>query len=323
MWRRIARQGLILLFLAALLLFGAGAAYERRVEEQEAARFDPPGELYDIGGRTLHLYCLGQPTSGQPAVILEAGEGDSFYTWWNLQAQLAQTGLVCSYDRSGYGWSEAALRPRTSQILAAELQALLRAAGLHPPFLLVGHSFGGLIVQQYALDYPDDVHSLVLVESLNPEAVTRLPELLRKPLMLVPVIESGAGAVLQSAGVLRILARYGSLEVTPVLTSLPDQVLPAAQSVYFQPRTLATAASEQAGVVESVLGLVERDLARELPVIVLLAAEAGREQPSGASQYFSSLTVNTQVRQLPETSHYLHLVAPSEVLGAIWELQRQ
>ena len=324
MWIRLARHGLAILFLALLLLYGLGAALERTIEDQEAARFDPPGKLYDIGGRKLHLFCLGQPVQNQPPVILISGAGDSFYTWWNLQIQLAQTSLVCSYDRSGYGWSEAGDRPRTSAALAEELHALFTAAGIQPPYLLVGHSFGGLIVRQYALDFPGDAQSLVLVESLNPEAVVRLPVLLRKPLLYLPAMEAGAGAVLQTAGVLRILDRWGILELSPVLSSLPDPILPEARAVHYNPRNLATAASEQAAVVESALAMVERDLPDQLPIISLLSTpKNGGESNAELMSDFSGLSSAARVRQLSETSHYLHLIAPGKVLEAIWELQSQ
>jgi pimeloyl-ACP methyl ester carboxylesterase len=318
-WIRIARHGLSIFFLALLLLYGAGAAVELQIEEQEAARFDPPGEMYDIGGRKLHLYCLGQPGQGQPVVILIAGSGDSFYSWWNLQNQLASSGRVCSYDRSGYGWSEVGPRPPAAAALADELQALLQAAGLQPPYLLVGHSFGGLVARQYALDFPGEVQSLVLVESLNAEAIARLPALLRGPLLLIPAVESSAGAVLETAGVFRLLDRWGSFKISPVLAGLPDEVLPGAQAGYYHPRTLATAAREQAAVAESALAMLHRDLPEDLPIVSLLAAPPnGQEMAPELIQDFTGLSANSRVQLLPKASHYLHLIAPGEVLEAIW-----
>ncbi len=319
---RGAQVGLPGLFLVLLVLYGIGALIELNTEKSEAARFRPPGELYDIGGRRLHLYCLGQPVQGQAPVILVAGAGDSFFSWWNLQHQLAPLGLVCSYDRSGYGWSEVGPRPRTSANLAEELQLLLKAAGLQPPYLLVGHSLGGLVVRQYALDYPGEVQSLVLVEGFDAESVARLPALVRKPLLLIPAWESGMGAVLETGGILRLLERWGWVEFSPVLAGLPVGVLPEGQAVYFNPRTLATNSSEQAVVVESALNMVQRKLPADLPVISLLAATPnGQAIDPDVIQDFAGLSSLSQVRTLPVTSHYLHLVAPSEVLAAIWELQ--
>ena len=319
---RTVRFGIPGLLLVGVILFTIGAAMEVQTEAAEAARFSPPGKMYDIGGRKLHLYCLGQADPGQAPVILVADSGESFYSWWNLQHQLASSGLVCSYDRSGYGWSEAGTGPRTTSALAEELQALLEAAGLQHPYLLVGHGFGGLIVRQYALDYPQEVEALVLANSLDAESIARLPGLLRKPLLAVSAYEDGAKSVLETAGVLRLLNRYSGFEMSPVLSSLPEEVQPAARAVYFNPRTLATSARERAAVAASVEELIQRKLPQNLPVISLVnTAAPGQPISPEIIQDFEDLSSNSQVRQLPGSGYYLQLVSASEVLQAVWELQ--
>jgi len=320
---RSARYGIPGIFLISLVLFGIGAVVEANIEAEDSARYKPPGGLYDIGGRRLHLYCLGQAVQGQAPVILVSGRGDNTYTWWNLQQQLASGGMVCSYDRSGYGWSEAGPRPRTTSAMAEELRILLNAAGLQPPYLLVGHSLGGLVVRQYALDYSDEVQSLVLVDSLDADSLSRLPRLLMRPLLSVPAYVDGMKAVLQTAGILRLLNRWNVYMVSPVLTSLPAVVLPSARALYLKPTNLATAALEQAALADSVLAMTPRKLPADLPVISLLAAQPdGQPQAPEIMQHFEGLSSNSQVRQLTTSNHYLHLTAPGEVLDAIWELQR-
>lgn len=121
----------------------------------------PPGQLIDIGGgRRLHLLCSGQ---GAPTVVLEAG-GSAFAIDWTLvQRDVGKTNRVCSYDRAGMGWSDP-LPPDTDATETPDLHALVSAAKVPGPFVLVGASRGGLLIRQYLLDHPGDVIGLVFVD---------------------------------------------------------------------------------------------------------------------------------------------------------------
>ena len=121
--------------------------------------------LVDIGGRSLQLRCTG---TGSPTVILEAGLGGDLHSWDRVQPALAERTRVCSYDRPGTGGSEPASGTRTTGEAVEDLHALLEAADVPSPYVLVGFSFGGLITQHYASTFPDEVSGLVLVESLHP-----------------------------------------------------------------------------------------------------------------------------------------------------------
>jgi len=132
---------------------------------EERSEFPPPGRLIDIGGFRLHLYCTGK---GGPAVILEAGAGDFSFDWARVQPEIARFTRVCSYDRAGSAWSEPGPAPRTMHQEVFELHMLLRKAGVRPPYVLVGHSYGGLLVRLYAGLYPREVAGLVLVDSTDP-----------------------------------------------------------------------------------------------------------------------------------------------------------
>lgn len=126
---------------------------------------DPPGRLIDIGGRRLHLHCMG---SGSPTVVLDAALGASSISWALVQPEVAAFTQVCSYDRAGFGWSDAGPLPRTAGRVADELHVLLQRTGLHPPFVLVGHSFGGLVVRIFTQRHRDEVGGLVLVDPADP-----------------------------------------------------------------------------------------------------------------------------------------------------------
>lgn len=136
----------------------------------------PIGESIDVGGRTLFLSCIGEQA---PTVLLEAGLGADHTSWDKVQATVAGFARVCSYDRAGLGYSAATTTPRTSADIVADLHQLLQKAGEDGPYILVGHSFGGLHVRLFAHDYPDEVLGVVLVDAVHEEwwerAATLLP----------------------------------------------------------------------------------------------------------------------------------------------------
>ena len=127
---------------------------------------DPPGRLVDVGGFRLHIHGTGQ---GSPAVILDAALGASSVSWSLVQPELARLTRVCSYDRAGFGWSDAGPVPRTAGRIADELRTLLERAGVPPPYLLVGHSFGGLVAQIFAQRFRYETAGLVLADPAHAE----------------------------------------------------------------------------------------------------------------------------------------------------------
>lgn len=160
-------------FLSLLIvLVCAGAIYEGIESHRDQRKFHPPGRLVDVGGFRLHLYCLGE---GSPTVILEAGGGNPWLSWYKVQPQVAPFTRVCSYDRAGLGWSDPSPRPPTAMVIAEELHTLLHNAGITGPFVLVGHSLGGMYVRMYAHQYPSEVLGMVLVDSSHPDQEERFP----------------------------------------------------------------------------------------------------------------------------------------------------
>ena len=139
----------------------AAAAQDR----SDAPPYPAPGRLLDVGGWRLHLNCTGLARPGQPTVILEAGLGDFSVEWSLVQPGVTAFSRVCSYDRGGDGWSELGPHPRTFRQIVYELHTLLERAGERPPFVLVGHSYGGWLVRQYQSTHPSEVAGMVLVEA--------------------------------------------------------------------------------------------------------------------------------------------------------------
>ncbi|HKI01084.1 MAG TPA: alpha/beta hydrolase [Thermoanaerobaculia bacterium] len=132
----------------------------------------PPGRLIDVGGFRVHLACEGE---GRPAVVLDAGSGDAWLTWFQVQPALAKVTRVCSYDRAGIGYSDPGPRPRSRRRIVEELRTLLHRAGVPPPYVLVGHSFGGLDARLYAGLHPREVAGLVLLDSSHEDHWAHAP----------------------------------------------------------------------------------------------------------------------------------------------------
>jgi len=129
------------------------------------------GQLIDIGGYRL---CLNYAGQGSPTVIIDSGGGEGASAWSLILAEVAKFTAVCSYDRAGVGQSEPSPKPRTSEQMVQELHILLQNAAVLPPYVLVGHSFGGLNMQLYASHYPDQIAGIVLLDPTFSELVGRI-----------------------------------------------------------------------------------------------------------------------------------------------------
>lgn len=132
--------------------------------QSQSQPYPPPGQMIDIGGRKLHLYCAGK---GSPTVVLIAGGGAFSIDWSLVQPKIAEHTRVCSYDRAGLGWSDPGPAEETVEETINDLHALLRASGEKGPFVLIGASIGGVFIQAYQRAFPQDVAGLVFSNSAN------------------------------------------------------------------------------------------------------------------------------------------------------------
>ena len=161
-WTKRVLVGVVGLVVLVLL---AGAIYQFVATKIDAYRWYPPSsEMIGVGGSSMHLRCTGEEGRA-PTVVMDIGSGGIGMDWQRVQPGVAKFARVCSYDRAGTGWSDQGPQPRTSQQIVKELHALLGNAGVEGPYVLVGHSFGGVNMQLYAGRYPDEVAGMVLVDS--------------------------------------------------------------------------------------------------------------------------------------------------------------
>jgi pimeloyl-ACP methyl ester carboxylesterase len=210
-WRRLKWLGTGLIALIVL-----GMAYQTIATEMDQRNYPPPGQLVDVGGYSLHLYCIGENIDGRATVILETGLG-GFATssdWARVQPEIAKTTRVCAYDRAGLGWSGPGPQPRDAQHIATELHTLLQNSHTPGPYILVGWSFGGLYTRVYVDLYREDVAGLVLLESSSPEQCTS-----------TPAWQAQCASNARNAFMAHVLAPFGVMRMIGLLqpaTGLPD-----------------------------------------------------------------------------------------------------
>src|SRR5262245_19998308 len=168
------RRRIVVVLVAGLAAIAATAgAYQAIATARDVARFPMPGERVDVGGHSLHLFCIG---TGSTTVLLENGLGGVYPLWRPVQRELAAFARACSYDRAGLGYSDGVERDTRADDVVADLARLIDAAQLSPPFVLVGWSAGGLYVRRFYRDHPDGVIGMVLVDSGHEQQNERLAE---------------------------------------------------------------------------------------------------------------------------------------------------
>jgi pimeloyl-ACP methyl ester carboxylesterase len=152
------------LVVTLAVLAASGATYQAIATANDRRLYPPPGQLVDVGGYKLHINCVGE---GSPTVILDHVGAASSAQWGLVQPEIAKTTRVCAYDRAGFGWSEPGPAPRDAQQNMQELHTLLTNAHIAPPYVLVGHSYGGNVARLYVAHYRDQVAGMVLVDPGN------------------------------------------------------------------------------------------------------------------------------------------------------------
>lgn len=315
-----------------LLLLTAGAIYQSIASAADRQAFPPPGQLVYVGGHSIHIFCRGPHIPKQPTVILEGGLGAPFFVWSLVQPKIADLARVCSYDRAGYAWSDATPQPRTARQMADELHSLLQRSGESAPYLLVGHSLGGIIARVYAAQYPQQVSGLVLVDARHPDFFTRMPagyqQIDRNNLRDAQTLR-----LISPFGLTRILAQnpiFGRFE--SYIAPLPDAVKAQARALMVHnPQHWATAVAERESSAESYTQARESALSVGLPLIVL-SAENGvqawkspnmeittedRQTWMTLQKELSELSSNSRWVIVPNSGHYIHLEQPDVVVDAI------
>jgi pimeloyl-ACP methyl ester carboxylesterase len=297
LWLKRGIFGLLILLIALPL---AGAIYQLIATRIDEGSIPRPGQMVDVGGYSLHLFCIGENTGGGPTVILEAALGATSSVWAWIQPEVAKTTRVCSYDRAGMGWSDASPGPRDAQHIAKELHTLLQNANILGPYVFAGWSYGGLYVREYTGQYPDEVAGLVLLDSSSPEQCTSTP-----------------GGQTQCASNARIysvapaLARLGVMRVMGIFQ--PASGLPAPQSKAHLASFSATKdwdahSAEFLASPATNAQVLDSGTLGAIPLFVLTATDHGTAPDfeqlwQGWQTGFTALSTNSVQRIVPGASH--------------------
>lgn len=323
--RRIVRVlGRLIALILVLML--ASAVYQAVASAVETRRYLPPGELVDVGGYRLHIYCTGE---GSPTVVLDGGLGGPALEWTLVQPEIARDTRVCSYDRAGYGWSDPGLTPRTSQQIVDELHTLLVNAGIEGPYVLVGHSFGGLNVRLYASRYPSEVVGMVLINAGHEDQPSRMP----------PEVQGAAQAnqrvecllpTLTQLGLTRLTGTLGLLSpYTDLFQKVPIDPRAAKALILYRSRYWDTRCNEWSAIEASRTQVAATGSLGDLPLVVLsgepdldrvppdFPADEVREVSRALQVELANLSSNSTHIVCETCGHYIPLTDPELVVDAI------
>jgi len=290
--RSLTRRLVLYPLFVALVIAGVGGSYETIQERVDRSTTAMPGHLVDVGGRRLYVHCTG---SGSPTVVLVSGLAETSVYWggWIAPA-VAQNTTVCAYDRAGQGWSDPPASPQDGLAVATDLHALLDHAQIPGPYVLVGHSTGGVYVRVFAARYPDQVAGIVFLDSQPNEALTGLPD-----------FPSQYSTLRRASALFPSLARLG---VFRLVNQFAPDTLPVPARV-----------EERAVVSTASLNRIQRDAFTELPMtlkeaaalttlgdrplIVVTAAKGAQAGWLPLQDKMAGLSSNSAHRVLPEIDH--------------------
>lgn len=265
-----------------------------------AKRVDEPIEqLIDIGTHKLYLSCQG---SGRPVIVIDTAHGDTYLNWSSIMRELSTNTRVCAYDRAGYGQSEPGPLPRNSQREAEELHSLLQNAGVREPYLLVGHSLGGLNIQIFAANYPEQVAGMVLIDP------PPLDWFIEGPFpQLTQLLEHETAALWQAVEAARVADDPGQVNQADFIEALASEQ-----------EQLQMSSGPQAAGIESF---------EALPLVVIAATEPNPqfgEQAEAFQQFWIkqneallSKSSNSKFLLAEDSSHMINRDAPQLIIEAV------
>jgi pimeloyl-ACP methyl ester carboxylesterase len=294
--RSRSRYWLLYPILALLALTALGAGYETVREAADAREHPAPGRLIDIGGHRLHLDCRG---SGDPTVVLEPGSGGTSAQFGWIAPVVAKDSRVCVYDRAGHGWSEPADTRQDARRIAVDLHTLLHRGGESGPYVLAGHSFGGLYVQTFAALYPDDVAGLVLIDSTAPASTPETGE--------ASDGEQDADDDLgkRATALLSMTARFGVARLLVQLDfdGLPPRSRDAARATGATATEFRSSIDEHVQAGRSARAAALLDSFGDKPLIVLTAGRGSSPGWGGEQDAMATLSTNSAHRVVAGATH--------------------
>jgi pimeloyl-ACP methyl ester carboxylesterase len=344
-WRFFIKRGLLALVILLLAIPVLGFSYELIMGAVDVQRNPPPGKLITVDGHQLHLNCTG---AGGRTVVLDAGLGGWSLDWSAVQPQIAQFSRVCSYDRAGLGWSEPGTAPGDAQHAVDELHSLLANSGEPGPFVIVGHSNGGLRVALYAHSYPQEVAGVVLVDP-TPRATDEKRLAFLSPseqaeyLALVQAMKPDPKPSFDFFALMQTLRPFGvpRMLTETFLEGSPYTYLPADQQPAFrfglnQPARLATTRAETAQREANMARVRAIPSLGNMPLVVLASTkittfyrdplpselpprllELIQKTAWEAELDMSRLSTNSTITPVERSGHYIQFDRPDAVIHVV------
>lgn len=314
-FKRRGRGCLLWLGASLILLLGlipVGYVYERIAEAADAKAYPPPGQLVDVGGYRLHINCTG---TGSPTVVIDAGLGDWSTGWGFVQPEVANTTRVCTYDRAGWAWSEVGPLPRDAAQFAKELHTLLKNANIPGPYLMVGHSLGGLTVRVFVHDYSSEVAGVVLIDSMTPQQFAQSPA----------GVQTQLDTKSRPFNPLVALARVGFVRLFAKPLGILPSAPPSADAYYalgVTPQNAQAFVDDSRGMPASGAQASAVKTFGDLPLIVLTARL--NAMPGWQAWQTELLQLSSNSQQLfAESDHNIEFEAPDAAIAAILQMVRQ
>jgi pimeloyl-ACP methyl ester carboxylesterase len=315
-------------------VFVAGAIYELWGEWKDKRRFPPPGRMVVIDGSLFHVCARGP---GSPPIVFEAGIAASSLSWRPIEQILAASHQVVTYDRSGFGWSERSDETRTLEQMVHELDFVLKGESLNAPYVLVGHSFGGLLIRAFTHTWPAKVVALVFVDPVSIENWSACSDNEKRRLLFGAKL-SRRGAWLARFGVVRFalamtsafggrltagITRASAQQATSFLTrlvgeiqKLPSEVLPIVRAHWSTPRGFLSMAEHLEALPFCAAAAKDFSIPNDIPFVVLSAATATEQELHERDSWVQASNCGEHLK-IERSGHWLQLDRPDAVIDAV------
>ncbi|MEZ4863452.1 MAG: alpha/beta hydrolase [Caldilineaceae bacterium] len=323
----VSLAGLVGIFLSASIF------YQQSAMARDRTTYVPSNHLVEVDGVKMHIRCAGE---GTPTIIFESGAGTSYLNWWAVQQAIVQDVRTCLYDRQGLGWSEYTGTIPTSKSVAQTLHTLLENAGESGPYVLVGHSLGGLYVREYAARYPNDIVGIVLIDAVHQQQYARFPEEF-SALSTSEPLTLRLCRLLAPTGILRILNLGPQITAYPEETPLYHEDI----AIFYQSHSCAGVSLELASAFMLDTSTAPDSLG-DIPLAVLTAGVPVAERSDFDSAAFApetlqavervrlelqeelaALSTNSSWTIVEDATHFIHHDQPQVVIAAIRDILLQ
>ncbi len=301
----------------------------------------PLGKMVDLGGYRIHMYCTG---SGKQTVVLSPGGGDFSFVWYLVQQRVQTFARVCSYDRAGSAWSDPGPQPLTLRQEAYELELALKLSGEKGPYILVGHSIGGLVVRTFAEGYPDETSGVVLVDAPSPDGtmgyygkLIRVRDLAKRTIPPIQTMKTSPPIPISDAEREQAL-KYKSRKIHPPFDRLPPQIQKLQLWAQMLPPLVEQSEKDDYTPEEWQFLYELQQFGHPLgnkPLVTMIGMKEAEDRPAPMSveqwhtlhqekieqkRGFITLSTNSKAIEVQDAGHAINLEDPDAVVNAIHDV---